>query len=120
MPSSENAAKRPDHCNRLQPKQFVLDAVRPSGMYASPRSSETGSVLDPRRHYDRSVEDELRSHPLLGPRTLSSQLHQSTKLMAKPDYAGFATDKSGPYKNVLEQEVELVACEIGRELGLAS
>ena len=74
----------------------------------------------PRRHYDRSVEDELRSHPLLGPRTLSSQLHQSTKLMAKPDYAGFATDKSGPYKNVLEQEVELVAREIGRELGLAS
>lgn len=74
----------------------------------------------PRRHYDRSVEDELRSHPRLGSHTLSSRLHHSARLTAKPDYAGFATDKPGSYKNVLKQEIESVAREIGDELGLAS
>lgn len=73
----------------------------------------------PRRHYDPSVEDQLRSHPDLGSHTLSNRLHHSAKLTAKPDYAGFATDKPGPYKNVLKQEIELVAQEIGDELGLA-
>ena len=72
----------------------------------------------PRRHYDRSVEDELRSHPGLGSHTLSNRLHHSAKLTAKPDYAGFATDKPGPYKNVLKREIRLVAREIGDQLGL--
>lgn len=74
----------------------------------------------PRQHYDRSVEDELRSHSLLGPETLTSRLHHSAKLIAKPDYAGFATDKSGSYKYVFKKEIELVAREIGTELGLTS
>ena len=74
----------------------------------------------PRQHYDKSVEDELRSNPRLGPATLSSRLHYSAKLQARPDYTGFATDKPGPYKNVLNREIGAVADEIGRELGLAS
>ena len=74
----------------------------------------------PGQHYDRSVEDELRSHPVLGSHTLSNRLHRSAKLTAKPDYAGFATDKPGPYKDRLKQQIELVAREIGDELGLAS
>ena len=73
----------------------------------------------PRQDYDRSVEAELRSHPDLGPHTLSSPLYHSTKLVAKPDYAGFATDKPGPYKYMLTEEIELSALEIGHELGLA-
>ena len=74
----------------------------------------------PRQNYEQSVENELRSHALLGSHTLSSRLHQSAKLVAKPDYAGFATDKPGPYKNILKKEIESVAREIGDELGLAS
>ena len=74
----------------------------------------------PRQGYDRSVEDELRSHSRLGPETLVSRLHQSKKLEAKPSYTGFATDKPGPYKNVLKQEIDAIADEIGRKLGLAS
>lgn len=74
----------------------------------------------PRQHYDRSVEDELRSHDVLGRDTLLRRLHHSAKLIAKPDYAGFATDKPGPYKNVLREEIELVAREIGTELRLDS
>ena len=73
----------------------------------------------PKQHYDRSVEDELRSHSLLGPDTLSSRLHQSRKLMARPDYTGFATDKPGPYKNVLKREIDRVAREVGTALDLA-
>ena len=72
----------------------------------------------PRQHYDRSIEDELRSHPTWGPVTLSQRLRQSAKLQAKPDYAGFATDKPGPYKNVLKDEIGLIAEEIGKVLGL--
>ena len=73
----------------------------------------------PRQHYDRSVEDELRSHPILGPVTLSQRLHQSAKLQAKPSYAGFATDKPGPYKNKLKDEIRSIAEEIGKMLGLS-
>ena len=74
----------------------------------------------PRQHYDRSVEDELRSHHSLGPETLSNRLHHSAKLHAKPDYTGFATDKPGPYKNVLKNEIDAIADEVYRALGLAS
>ena len=73
----------------------------------------------PRRNYDRSVEDELRSHDSLGPATLSRRLHHSAKLQAKPDYAGFATDKPGPYKNVLKREIDPIAEEVYEALGLA-
>lgn len=74
----------------------------------------------PRQHYDRAVEDELRSHPSFGPATLSQRLHQSAKLQAKPDYAGFATDKPGPYKNVLKTEIRAIAEEVGKMLGFTS
>ena len=74
----------------------------------------------PRRHYDRSVEDELRSHHSLGPATLSHRLHQSAKLQAKSDYTGFATDKPGPYRKVLKREIEAIADEVYKALGLAS
>ena len=73
----------------------------------------------PRKLYDRSVEVELKSHPDLGPRTLTNRLYHSARLMAKPVYTGFATDKPGPYKKTLEKEIGLVAEEIGTELGLA-
>ena len=74
----------------------------------------------PRQGYDRSVEDELRSHPRLGPETLVHRLHQSKKLEAKPSYTGFATDKPGPYRIVLKREIDAIADEIGQKLGLAS
>ena len=77
----------------------------------------------PKQHHDhaaRAVEDELRSHPIFGPVTLSQRLHHSKKLLAKPNYAGFATDKPGPYKNVLKTEVRAIAEEVGKMLGIAS
>ena len=74
----------------------------------------------PRKHYDRSVEDELRSHRRLGPETLSNRLHRSAKLQARPEYTGFATDKPGPYRNVLKREINAIADEVYKALGLAS
>ena len=73
----------------------------------------------PRQHYDRRMEDELRRHEDHGPATLIHRIHHSAKLQAKPDYTGFATDKPGPYKNLLKREIEAVAREIGEKLGLA-
>ena len=73
----------------------------------------------PRQHYDRRMEDELRRHEDHGPATLIHRIHHSAKLQAKPDYTGFATDKPGPYKNLLKHEIEAVAREIGEKLGLA-
>ena len=73
----------------------------------------------PRKHYDRSVEDELRSHDRLGPATLSSRLHHSAKLQARPEYIGFATDKPGPYRKLLKREIDAVAEEVYEALGLA-
>ena len=73
----------------------------------------------PRQNYDRSVEDELRSHDSLGPATLSSRLHHSAKLQAKPDYTGFATDKPGSYRRRLKGEIDAIADEVYEALGLA-
>ena len=73
----------------------------------------------PRQNYDRSIEDELRRHEDHGPATLIHRIHHSAKLLAKPDYTGFATDKPGPYKSVLKREINAVAREIGEKLGLA-
>ena len=73
----------------------------------------------PRQHYDRRMEDELRGHEDHGPATLIHRIHHSAMLQAKPDYTGFATDKPGPYKNLLKREIEAVAREIGEKLGLA-
>ena len=73
----------------------------------------------PRTRYDRSIEGELRSHDSLGPATLLNRLHHSKNLQAKPDYAGFATDKPVPYKNVLKREIDAIAAEIYEALGLA-
>ena len=73
----------------------------------------------PRKHYNRSVEDELRSHVSLGPATLLNRLHHSKNLQAKPDYAGFATDKPVPHRNRLKREIDAVAEEVYEALGLA-
>ena len=73
----------------------------------------------PRQYYDRTIENELRSHPELGPATLKSRLHQSNLLLAKPGFTGFATDKGVPYKNRLKNEISSVASELAELLGVS-
>ena len=73
----------------------------------------------PRQRYDRSIEDELRSHPELGPATLKSRLHQSNLLLAKTGFTGFATDRRVPYKNRLRKEISAVATELAELMGVA-
>lgn len=73
----------------------------------------------PRQHYDRTIENELRSHPELGPATLKSRLHQSNLLLAKPGFTGFATDRRAPYKNRLKNEILAVATELAELMGVA-
>ncbi len=74
----------------------------------------------PRQRYDRTIENELRSHPELGAATLKSRLHQSNLLLAKPGFTGFATDKQVPYKYRLKNEISAVATELAELMGVAS
>ena len=109
---------RPDRYSILGVE--LLDQFIEEVPTVEPKPKKLILLNDVRQDYDRSVEDELRSHAHLGSHTLLSRLHHSENLTAKPDYAGFATDKPGPYKDVLKQEIERVAREIGDKLSLAS
>ena len=72
----------------------------------------------PRSNYDPAVENILRSHPKFGSQTLSNPLYQSKILEANPSYTGFATDKRVPYRNLVNDNIEKLAVELGGELGL--
>lgn len=72
----------------------------------------------PRSNYDPTVENILRSHPDFGARTLSTPLYHSAILAANPSYTGFATDKAVPNRHRVSANVEALAAEIGKELGL--
>lgn len=74
----------------------------------------------PRSNYDPSVENILRSHPKFGVRTLSTPLHLSSLLSASPSYTGFASDKPVPNRHRVTANIETLAKEIGKELGIAS
>lgn len=74
----------------------------------------------PRSSYDPTVENILRSHPDFGPKTLSNRLYQSSILAASPSYTGFATDKkiNNRYGKALSANINALAVELGKELGL--
>ena len=74
----------------------------------------------PKSNYDPTVENILRSHPEFGSKTLSNPLHTSSILAASPSYTGFATDKKGAnrYKYIMSANIEALATELGKELGL--
>lgn len=72
----------------------------------------------PRSNYDPAVENILRSHPKFGAVTLSTPLYYSTLLAANPSYTGFATDKPVPHRLRVTNNIETLAIEIGRELGI--
>ena len=71
----------------------------------------------PRSNYVATIENELRSHPVFGARTLANKLYQSSLLVAHPDYTGFATDKRVPYKQRLKREITDVVDELAGKLG---
>ena len=73
----------------------------------------------PQSHYDPAVENILRSHPKFGGRTLSTPLYQSSLLAANPSYTGFATDKPVAHRRRVTSNIETLAQEIGKELGLS-
>jgi len=66
------------------------------------------------RRYDpiSPVEVELRAHGRFGTKVLLNRLVHSKILSADPSYTGFATDKGGPYSNVLRIEIRKIAKEI--------
>ncbi|MCC5051993.1 ParA family protein [Xanthomonas campestris] len=72
----------------------------------------------PRSNYDPIVEDQLRAHPIFGSRTLSAQLHQSKALSANQRHTGFASDRRGPYVRRALSNIEDVAAELRRDLGI--
>ncbi len=63
-----------------------------------------------------TVEQELRSHQMFGPKVLINRLPQSKHLAVDPSYTGFATDKGGPYSSVLRQEIGRIIQEISNHL----
>ena len=72
----------------------------------------------PKSRYDRRIEDELRAHPVFGSQTLVHPIHHSNMLMANPNYTGFATDKRGPYRAVLRNQISKVVDELASKLGI--
>lgn len=74
----------------------------------------------PRSNYNPAVENILRSHPKFGTRTLSTPLYHSSLLAANPSYTGFATDKLVPHRLRVTSNIETLAMEIGKELGISS
>ena len=72
----------------------------------------------PTTSYDPTVENALRSHPVFGSKTLSTPLYLSKILAANPSYTGFATDKPVPNRHRVSANVEALALELGKELGL--
>jgi chromosome partitioning protein len=72
----------------------------------------------PRANYNPAVENILRSHPEFGSRTLSTPLYQSSLIATTPSYTGFATDKPVPYRLRVTNNIEVLAKEIGNELGM--
>lgn len=72
----------------------------------------------PRSNYDPTVENVLRSHPIFGSKTLSNPLYHSNILAANPSYTGFATDKKVGHRVAMSANIEALAVELGKELGL--
>jgi len=73
----------------------------------------------PKSNYNPSVENILRSDPVFGLRTLSTPLYNSSLLAANPSYTGFASDKPVPHRLRVTDNLETLAKEIGKELGIA-
>lgn len=71
----------------------------------------------PRQGYIRTVEDQLRAHSEFGKKVLSTRIHVSKILEARPDYTGFATDKKVPHRSKLKEELEALVDEIAPKLG---
>ncbi|HJR06637.1 MAG TPA: ParA family protein [Pyrinomonadaceae bacterium] len=72
----------------------------------------------PRSNYNPEVENILRSHPKFGDRTLSTPLYHTSLIAASPSYTGFATDKPVSNRQRVTKNVEALAREIGKELGM--
>jgi len=89
---------------KTQPKQLIV-------LNGIPRSAA---------NYDPAVENILRSHPKFGARTLSTPLYQSGLLAASPGYTGFASDKRVPHRHRVTANLEELATEIGKEVGITS
>jgi len=68
----------------------------------------------------QEIIDELRAHPEHGPRTLAAVVRYSKLLEAKPDYAGFAVDRGGPYSGTIARRLNAVAVELGSRLRLTT
>jgi len=73
----------------------------------------------PKSNYNPAVENILRSDPDFGLRTLSTPLYQSSLLAANPSYTGFASDKPVPHRLRVTANLEALAKEIGKELGIS-
>lgn len=67
---------------------------------------------------DRAIENELRAHPQHGSTVLASRLRFSKLLIATANYTGFATDRKVPHRNRLRTEMNALANEIARTIGL--
>lgn len=72
----------------------------------------------PKRDYDPTVENELRSDPVYGPITLATSLFMTKLLAANPRYTGFATDRKVAHYTALQRRMSLLTKELSASLGL--
>lgn len=72
----------------------------------------------PQTNYDPTVENELRSDPEYGPRTLTTSMYMTKLLEANPRYTGFATDRKVAYSKSLARRMGFLAKELSAALGL--
>jgi len=68
--------------------------------------------------YDPTVENELRSDPVYGKLTVSTNLKITKLLEARPQYTGFATDRRVAYSSALKLRIRNLSTELANALGL--
>jgi chromosome partitioning protein len=72
----------------------------------------------PTTKYDPTTENELRAHPVFGPKVLTNKLRRTGLLEAKSGYTGFATDKPVSYHELLTTEIAAIANELVQKWSL--
>jgi chromosome partitioning protein len=66
----------------------------------------------------RQIESELRAHDEFGAKTMVAVVPDSGHLRVKTDYTGFAVDKSGPWTDVLKNDIRMFADELATKIGI--
>lgn len=65
------------------------------------------------------TETELRGHAIFGSRTLANSMRETGQLKARSDYTGFNVDRKTSVSTKIRNELDAIASELAKKLGIA-